>query len=263
MLKSNFHTHTYRCKHAGGTEQDLVHCALLSQMTHLGFSEHAPYPDNRFGLRMDYSELVDYRDTIKALQKQYQDQLTIHLGLEIEYDPSQKDYYRFLKEDLGIEYLALGQHIYVSPASHDHFVNVYSLKTTHQYVEYAHTVCEAIKTGFFSSVAHPDVIFINDLPWDENCEKACDLIIDCAKEQQIILEFNANGIRRGLNTYCDGERYPYPHQRFWEKVSAANIPVLISSDCHHPSQLWDDVMEEAYHLAGTWHLNLVQTLSFF
>ena len=52
-MRSNFHT--YRCKHAGGTEQDYVLAAINQEVSILGFSDHAPYPDDRFGLRMDFS----------------------------------------------------------------------------------------------------------------------------------------------------------------------------------------------------------------
>ena len=54
IMRTNFHTHTYRCKHAGGTEQDYVLAAINQEVSILGFSDHAPYPDDRFGLRMDF-----------------------------------------------------------------------------------------------------------------------------------------------------------------------------------------------------------------
>ncbi len=59
--------------------------------------------------------------------------------------------------------------------------NTYSLKSTKEYIEYAKSICLGIKSGYFDFVAHPDLIFINDFPWDENCDKACNLIIDTAK----------------------------------------------------------------------------------
>lgn len=40
----NFHTHTYRCHHAKGTDRDYVEAAIKAGYTEIGFSDHVPYP---------------------------------------------------------------------------------------------------------------------------------------------------------------------------------------------------------------------------
>ncbi|WP_244834103.1 histidinol-phosphatase [Clostridium sp. BJN0001] len=252
--KVNYHTHTFRCKHADGTEKDYVLEALKKNFKKLGFSDHGPYPDDRFGFRMDYCELNDYVNTVKNLEKEFEDKLNISVGLEIEYDPNSHEYYKYLLNELRIDYLALGQHMFLE---NNEFTNTYFLTDTKQYLTYAKSIKSALSTGFFKFVAHPDLIFINDLPWDDNCDKASSIIIEAAKKYDSILELNANGIRRGLNTYCDGTRYPYPHRKFWDKASSNNIKVLINSDCHSPNQLWDEKMDDAYSLANELNLNIV------
>ena len=57
MKKINFHTHTNRCRHADGIAADYVQSALSAGVTQLGFSDHAPFPDYDFGMRMPYCEL--------------------------------------------------------------------------------------------------------------------------------------------------------------------------------------------------------------
>ena len=42
-LIANYHTHTPRCHHAGGTEREYVEAALSVGMKTLGFSDHGPY----------------------------------------------------------------------------------------------------------------------------------------------------------------------------------------------------------------------------
>lgn len=255
MEKTNYHTHTPRCLHAGGTETEYIEAAIENNMTILGFSDHAPYPDNRFGLRMQYEELDDYLQTIKNLKKQYKNQIEIRVGLEIEYDSEKKAYYEQLLNEKGVKYLVLGQHIYVSP--NKEYINIYSLNNTEQYIEYAQTIKEAVQTGYFAFIAHPDVIFVNDLAWDQNCELASDIIIEAAIKTKTPLGFNANGLRRGIQAFCDEERYLYPHPKFWSKVAKTNIPVLINADAHHPSNIYDDKMELAYKLVDEWGLNLI------
>lgn len=158
MKKTNFHTHTTRCLHAGGADTEYVEAAIEAGMSILGFSDHAPYPDNRFGLRMQYEELDEYIESIKRLKNKFSDQIEIRVGLEIEYDSEKSTYYEQLLNEKSVEYLVLGQHIYVGP--NKEFINIYSLEKTEQYVEYAKSLKEAAKTGYFAFIAHPDVPYV-------------------------------------------------------------------------------------------------------
>ena len=259
-MNNNFHTHTYRCKHAGGSERDYLSCAIEKGLSILGFSDHAPYPDDRFGLRMDFCELQDYLDQVNLLKKEQValKEIIVKSGLEIEYDPRESAYYKKLLEEYGFDYLLMGQHFYITPQGTAQ--NVYELTSTDQYLLYAQSLVDAMASGFFSAFAHPDLIFINNFTWDENCQKACEIIVQGAVKHHTILEFNANGIRRGKSIFIDGERYPYPHDKFWYLVAASQVPTIISSDCHSPNQVWDETMISAHQIAKELGLNIVDTI---
>ena len=68
MKKTNYHTHTKRCMHAEGTEADYVKAALNAGLDVLGFSDHGPFPDNRFDSRMPYADLDEYLTCIVAMR---------------------------------------------------------------------------------------------------------------------------------------------------------------------------------------------------
>ena len=258
ILLSNFHTHTYRCKHAFGTEEDYVLSAVRSGLSQLGFSDHAPFPDQDFGYRMDYSELQDYLDTIDSLNNKYQNSIRLFRGLEIEYHPEYTDYYRQLLEEKGLDYLALGEHIYHSRSGE--LKNIFFAESTDDVMDYAENICKGLETGLFRFVAHPDLLFINDLPIDENTEAACSMIIECASKNHVILEYNANGYRREKHLYPDGLRHPYPHPFFWNKVAKTDIQVIVGSDCHTPEQLYDNSVESARESALQLGLKLTDSL---
>lgn len=57
LKKINFHTHTKRCKHAKGEDKDYIDAAIKNNLDILGFSDHGPYPDNRFNLRMNFYQI--------------------------------------------------------------------------------------------------------------------------------------------------------------------------------------------------------------
>ena len=66
-LKSNFHTHTFRCGHARGDIKDYTKSAISFGFKNIGFSDHAFFPGiHHEFMRGDFSLLDDY---IKAFEK--------------------------------------------------------------------------------------------------------------------------------------------------------------------------------------------------
>ena len=60
---ANYHTHTPRCNHAWGAEEEYVERALEAGLKILGFSDHSPqfFPgDYYLGVRMRPEQLQDY-----------------------------------------------------------------------------------------------------------------------------------------------------------------------------------------------------------
>lgn len=118
--------------------------------------------------------------------------------------------------------------------------------STDEFPVYAQNVADGMKTGLFLAVAHPDIYMADNFVWDDNCKKAADIIIDTAVTTGTVLEYNANGFRREKKFYPDGTRYQYPHPAFWEMVKGSGARVIVGSDCHNPSQVWDVAIEKAY-----------------
>ena len=44
MMKTNFHTHTARCGHASGRDEEYVQSAIRGGYRVLGFADHNPWP---------------------------------------------------------------------------------------------------------------------------------------------------------------------------------------------------------------------------
>lgn len=254
MKKVNYHTHTKRCMHASGTEEDYVKEAIDKGLTILGMSDHIAYPDNRSGNRMQYLEVPEYISACKNLATKYKDKITVLTGFESEYSDTCHNYYDYLFNEFKIDYLVLGQHYFTKDGIE---YNTFELNSTDEYLLYAKSVAKALKTKYFKILAHPDLIFINNLPFDDNCKEAIEILITAIKESDIVIEFNANGIRRGLKDFVDGKRLPYPHIAFWKRASEENLKTVINSDCHDPKQMWDYAMDYAYKLADELKLNLV------
>lgn len=257
-MKTNYHTHSQRCRHAFGTEEDYVKSAIQKELTELGFSDHGPFPDNRFGMRMPYEELGEYFEEVDRLKEVYAGEITIWKGLEIEYLSEFSDYYEKLLTKCGVEYLLMGEHFFKN--SEGKVLNIYETTSTEFYPDYARNIVEGIHTGYFKAVAHPDLYMVGGTLWDDNCSRAADMIINAAAASGIPLEYNANGFRRGIWDFPTGSRYPYPHENFWHMAASADVKVIVGSDCHEAHQVWDAAVDFAYKNLAGFHIVPVTNL---
>ena len=88
MNKNNYHTHTTRCYHASGKDEEYVKAAIKAGIKELGFSDHTPWHyDSSFKatMRMPENQLDGYIESILSLKEKYKDQISILVGLECEY----------------------------------------------------------------------------------------------------------------------------------------------------------------------------------
>lgn len=90
-MKTNYHTHTTRCMHATGSDEDYVLSAIKGGYQELGFSDHTPWKyhtDYVADMRMLPEELPGYVESLHSLREKYRDQISIKIGLECEYFPA-------------------------------------------------------------------------------------------------------------------------------------------------------------------------------
>lgn len=229
----NMHTHTRRCGHGYGDDEQYVRAAIEAGFKVLGFSEHIGYP--WFDIptdRMLYRDTQEYLASINALKIKYQDQIDIKVGFEIEYFPGERDFLFEMRKQ--VDYMIVGQHCkYV-----DHFGFDY-LSLDSDVLDYANLVCEAMRSGLVSCVAHPDYFMLGRKSYSKACEMAAHQIAQCAVECDVALEINLKGRRSGKIDYEEGEAYPYPYRPFWEVLAQYPIRCVYGYDAHKPVDLLD------------------------
>lgn len=249
---SNYHTHTWRCRHAVGTEEEYVERAIEGGIQTLGFSDHSPYwftEDYYSTFRMFPEQLPEYVDTVLGLKQKYAGQIDIRLGLETEYYPALfPEFLRRLK-DQPIEYLLLGQHY---PGNEIGYTNVAMGTTDDQKLleQYYSQVIDAVYTGAFSYVAHPDIFRFagEDAAYRTQVRRLCRAVKACG----IPLEINLLGIRDGRH---------YPNERFWEVAAEEGCKAVLGCDAHTPKDAWDPASEQkARELADKYGLELLPSI---
>lgn len=231
MQRCNFHTHTRRCAHAIGEDEQYVKAALTAGMKELGFSEHIGYPCiDKPGERMLWKDTQDYLDSVQALKLKYRDQISIYVGFEIEYYEDQLAFLQEMRQQC--DYMIVGQHCrYVSGEGYDEFCDDEGV------LQYAKQVCAAMRSSLISLVAHPDYFMLGRRSFSAACAKAAHEICACAVACHIPLEINLNGLRYGKLLYEGQDAYAYPYRAFWEIAASYPITCIYGYDAHQPTTL--------------------------
>ncbi|MBQ0010175.1 MAG: histidinol-phosphatase, partial [Ruminococcus sp.] len=224
---ANFHTHTYRCHHAKGTEREYVLAAIAAGIQFLGIADHAPYwfpGDYYSGHRMAPSEIPEYTGELMRLREEFKDDITLYIGYETEYYP---DYFAntvAMFDTAPYDYLILGQHYLYHEVGEPN--NTTGTDDPARLDQYVVQVSEGLKTGRFFYLCHPDIFkFTGDTDYYRmKMEELC----RTAKALDIPLEINLLGVR---------EHRSYPCEEFWQIAGKVGNKAILGCDAHHPDQL--------------------------
>ena len=250
---ANYHTHTFRCGHAEGSESEYARIAADSGLEILGFADHTPCDFTDTGprdrpMRMKPGELGEYADSVRSLTAEYAGRMEILLGVEAEYYPRYFERTLELLRAHGVRYMILGQHF-----TNNETDGVYCGRPTDDEAvldRYVSQSVEALKTGLFSCFAHPDLIrYTGDtVVYERHMRRLC----RAAAETHTPLEINLLGLRSGRN---------YPDERFWRLAGEEGNSALLGCDAHRPGDVRDPESEaSALRIAEKYSLPLLRTL---
>lgn len=229
-MKYNLHTHSFRCNHATGTDRAYVEAAIRAGMQVLGFSDHCPqfFPTKDYYsyFRMLPEQAFGYAESVRALQKEYNNDIKILLGFETEYYPETFEPFMTFVRQLHLDYLIMGQHFVGNEYDEGSYYAASEGKKEAYLDQYVKQVKEGLDKGVFTYVAHPDIVWYGGDRqfYDDRMRDLCRF----AKERDIPLEWNLLG-------YLNGRNYPTP--RFWDIVAETGNKVVVGFDAHSPQML--------------------------
>jgi len=232
MPDFNLHTHTFRCHHAAGSDEDYVKRAIENGYKTIGFSDHAPYifpGDYYSGFRMEKDAAQGYADSVRSLAEKYSGQIDILLGFEVEWYPQLIDEELAYLKTFGYDYLICGQHHIdneYEPWASYAGASTMNVTMLNKYIE---QVLSAAESGEFAYIAHPDLI-----KFQGNRElylNKMEAMLRRLKEIDIPIEYNFLGWSDGRN---------YPDRGFWELAAKIGNRVVIGLDAHSPAVYADN-----------------------
>ncbi len=234
MIYANYHTHTERCRHAEGNDREYVETAIEMGVRELGFSDHSPMlfsnKDHYSTFRMRPEQTEEYVRSVRTLQKEYEKDIKILLGFEMEYYPAYfEKTIEFLKT-FDYDYLLLGQHFAGNePCAAYSGHSTQSIDILKDYVD---LVIEGMESGEYLYIAHPDIInYQGDIEiYREQMHRICRY----AKENDIPIEFNQLGYETHRN---------YPNKEFLRLCAEVGNTLIIGVDAHTPNAFRSQELE--------------------
>ena len=221
-FRSNWHSHTFRCRHAAGDVSDYCAAARSAGLAVLGISDHAPLLDGRWNdVRMDYAQMPDYVAAIDAAAAAYPD-LRLYKGLECEWIPAfGRDWFADeLRARFGLDFMSFAAHLFTLDGGDADWNNAFKrgpqIDQKAWLRGYARHVLEAVGTGLFDFVAHPDLMGSFCTAWTPDSAAVARDIAQAARDAGMPLELNTGGFRKTLVTDDDGTvRAQFPWTPFW------------------------------------------------
>jgi histidinol-phosphatase (PHP family) len=257
-MKANYHTHTYRCGHASGQDEQYVKAAIDAGLKIIGFSDHMPVPNYHNPRdRMDCEQWTEYLNSINSLKQKYAEKITILIGVEAEWIPTASDYLRQVRSQ--VDYMILGQHERFTAT--DHYDYTYYC-SDEDVLEYAQNIVEGLRSGLYAYLAHPDYFMLGRNSFNESCEQAAHIIASACEELSIPVEINLKGFQ--YKRRIDGVLQPvYPFIRFWEILKQYKLTCIYGCDAHRPTDLFrGELIDEVMKHLGHFDFEILETLDY-
>lgn len=262
----NFHMHSHYCD-GKGTLPEYVAAARSLGMPAVGFSSHAPVPFDCVWC-MKAARLEDYLGEVELL-KQSTNDIELYKGLEVDFIPdiiSPGEFASRLDYTVGsvhfVDAFADGRPWEID-GLHTLFMEgldrIFKGDIRAVIKRYYALTRQMVQTAVPDVIGHLDKIKIQNPgnkfysesdPW---YVEEIDRTIDAISESGAIVEVNTRGLYQKKSTT------PYPSPWILERLHAKRVPVTLSSDAHHPSDITNQFDETASLLldVGFKHLTIL------
>ncbi len=245
---TNFHSHSSYCDGKSDPE-DYIKEAINKGFHAFGCSSHAPVPFQS-SWNMPSEKLQDYLNTIQRIKSKYKENIQVYTGMEIDYIDGHRGYARSFIKDLKLDYHIGSVHyldqlpdgsFFCFDGKPEGFFKTIDLLYRNDFKKairkYYHHIRQMIIHDNPDIIGHLDKIkmhntvskyFSEDEKWYvRELEETTDLIA----EKKCIVEVNTRGL------YRHNPPMLYPSRWVLERIYDKNIPVMINSDAHHPTEI--------------------------
>jgi len=235
MMFSDYHIHTFLCRHAKGKPEEYLSAAEEHGLSEMGFSDHCPWPsgyDEQF--RMSADQYSQYRKIVQDL-KNSSKKVKVRYGIEIDWAPGKMDELSGNIRNEDFDYI-IGSVHHIDGFAFDN-PDFASKWKEQDFVDriwdrYAENLLEFVEAGGFDIIGHPDLpkkFGYFPSSYKGFLEKMDQMLAEAGKKN-MALEVNTSGLRKPV-----GEIYPSPE--FLKLARSHRVMITFGSDAHAPSEI--------------------------
>ncbi len=233
QLPADYHMHTPLCHHAVGEPVEYARQAVELGLKEIGFTDHSPMARDDFDdWRMADGQLDEYVAKVRLAQAAFP-QLTIRLGLEVDYLPGQEGWIRELAARHPWDYF-IGSVHYVSdswdidnPAKLSEWKKRDAFEVWSVYFE---RLAQAAKSRLFEIIGHADLPKKFGIRPAQDCRPLYRDFVAAAAEAGCAIELNTAGLRKDCHEI-------YPCAGLLQLARRKNVPITFGSDAHAPGEV--------------------------
>ncbi|MEZ4886163.1 MAG: histidinol-phosphatase [Chitinophagales bacterium] len=248
MLLTNYHSHTHYCDGKLAPEA-YIKAAIKQGLKAYGFSSHAPLP---FPCKwaIPRIKIKDYLAEIEQLSTQYRDEIEIYTGLEVDYIPGRITPQNTFIRHLNLDYTIGSIHFvgnwsdgkpFQADGTHAQFLKgfreIFDNDAQKFMSDYFKLTRDMITLACPDIVGHLDKLKIHNENGKLFSEQSDWYVFEVLKTLEVIkkagaiMEVNTRGIYKKKTTEL------YPSTWILEYAQHMDIPICLSSDCHHPNEI--------------------------
>jgi histidinol-phosphatase (PHP family) len=242
---ADYHIHTPYCGHAHGKIVQYIESAIDSGIDEIAFTDHLgryylshSQKKRYWDWGMDERNLARYFSEITDLQDIFKNQISIKIGLEIDYIEGAEDLLAPFFANFKLDF-CIGS-IHCIPHFGWKHVSEYSSSTDADaiYKEYYRLAALALQSNLFQSLGHLDFLW-RYISWPKNesnefYEKISDTVT-IAAASNCCIEVNANGYIWSQTSGLNHEKNPFIFML--DEIKRLDAPITIGSDAHSPGMV--------------------------
>lgn len=234
---ADYHMHTPLCRHAVGEPTEYAANALARGLREIGFTDHSPMPRDDFDdWRMRFDDLDEYVEKVRRAQREHP-QLTIRLGLEVDFIPGHEAWIRELASKHSWDYF-IGSVHYVSDSwdvdNPKKLSNWKSRDADEVWSIYFERLTMAAESKLFEIIGHADLPKKFCYYPKRDCTPLFERFLDAAKNANVAVELNTAGWRKECK-----EIYPSP--AILRLAHGKGVTITFGSDAHAPNEVGMDL----------------------
>jgi histidinol-phosphatase (PHP family) len=225
--------HTPLCRHAVGEPVEYAKRARELGIAEIGFSDHSPMARDDFDeWRMMDSELDEYVAKVRRAQREVPE-VTIKLGLEVDYIPGHEDWIRKLAVRHPWDYFIGSVHYVSETWDFDNPKKLSEWKKRDPFEVwsiYFERLTMAAGSGLFEIIGHADLAKKFCFYPKEDCTPLFEKFLEVCAQKEVAIEINTAGLRKDCKEM-------YPSKTILEMAAAMGVQLTFGSDAHAPQEV--------------------------